>query len=92
MRGVLDSELEVHGYDLFRCNRPVSCKGGGVLLYVKEELQAIELKLKNSFPEQVWCCIGEKGRDEVLVGICYRTPMEKVYDVDIHAELKKMLQ
>ena len=47
-RGVLDSELEVQRYDLFRCDRPVSCKGGGVLLYIKEELQATELKLKNS--------------------------------------------
>jgi len=53
--GVLDSELEVQGYDLFRCDRPVSCKGGGVLLYVNfKELQAVELKFKkNSFPEQV---------------------------------------
>jgi len=26
------------------------------------------------------------------VGICYRTPTEKLYDIDIHAELRKMLQ
>jgi len=37
-------------------------------------------------------CIGEKGRDEVLAGICYWTPTEKVCDIEIHAELRKMLQ
>ena len=49
------------------------------------------MDLKNTFPEQVWCRIGGKGEDEVLIGICYRTPSERIYDFDIHSELRKML-
>jgi len=61
-KDVFDSELAIPGYHLFRCNRPVSYKGGGVLLYVKAELQVVELEMKNTFPEQIWCCIGKKGK------------------------------
>ena len=30
-----DSEIALKGYDLFRCDRQVNTRGGGVLLYVK---------------------------------------------------------
>ena len=31
---ILDSELALEGYDLFRKDRPVDRSGGGVLLYI----------------------------------------------------------
>jgi len=52
-----DSELSVEGYTLFRKDRVLDIKGGGVLLYVKEAFSAREVKLINQFPEQVWCKI-----------------------------------
>ena len=33
--GILDSELHLLGYDMFRCDRHGGNRGGGVLLYVK---------------------------------------------------------
>ena len=52
---VLDSELALPGYDLFRQDRPVSREGGGVLLYVKSSLHAVQFSLCAKFPEHVWC-------------------------------------
>ena len=51
---LLDSELNLSGYDLFCCNRPNTCKGGGVLLYVGSDLQPIQFTPASKFPEQVW--------------------------------------
>ena len=34
--GILDAELTYDGYTLFRCDRPMDNRGGGVLLYVYE--------------------------------------------------------
>ena len=58
-----DAELMIAGYDMFRCDRPSSFRGGGVLLYVREELNAIGYETKSKFPEQIWCKIFDrKGR------------------------------
>jgi len=51
---LLDSELNLPGYDLFRCDRPNTCKGGGVLLYVRSVLQPTQFTPVSKFPEQVW--------------------------------------
>ena len=47
---ILDSELSVAGYDLFRKDRPHDIRGGGVMLYVKAHLQAVEFMPNTSFP------------------------------------------
>jgi len=36
-----------------RKDRPTTYKGGGVLLYVSDELEAVEWKSQSQFPEQV---------------------------------------
>ena len=41
------------GYTLFRKDWELDIKGGGVLLYVKDCLNANEVKFKSDFPEQV---------------------------------------
>jgi len=48
-------DLKLDGYTLFRKDRALEVKEGGVLLYVKEKFNASEVKLQNQFPEQVWC-------------------------------------
>ena len=72
-----DSELNVDGYTVFRRDRDNNCKqrGGGVLLLVKEHLNA-ELRddlYDNNSPECVWCNI-EVNKINILVGVCYRPP------------------
>jgi len=52
---VLDSELALDGYDLFRKDRPVERAGSGVLLFVKNELRATQYEFPVDFPEQAWC-------------------------------------
>ena len=42
---IRDAELALQGYDLFRQDRPVAREGGGVLLYVKSELNAVKYEL-----------------------------------------------
>ena len=86
-----DSELSVEGYTLFRKDRVLDIKGGGVLLYVKEAFSAREVKLINQFPEQVWCKIKCNGNQELLVGVCYRTPSENVYGYEIHDKIRNLV-
>jgi ribonuclease P/MRP protein subunit RPP40 len=88
---VMDAELMIAGYDMFRCDRPLGIKGGGVILYIKNKLKAVKIELCNSFPEQVWCEISIGGNESVVVGVCYRTPTETVYGQENHSKLRELL-
>jgi len=46
---IFDPELDVPGYDLFRMDRPLDNRCGGVLLYVNGDLVAVEWSPKTSF-------------------------------------------
>jgi len=50
---ILEVELSMPGFDLFRCDR-VNNKGGGVFLYVRSELRPIAFTPLTKFPEQIW--------------------------------------
>ena len=52
------AELELTGYVMFRRDR-IGRRGGGVILYVKESIQAYEIKLDREadYNEAVWCKI-----------------------------------
>ena len=55
---IRDAELGLTGYVMFRRDR-MGRRGGGVILYVKESIQAYAIKLekKADFDEAVWCKI-----------------------------------
>ena len=76
---VLDSELALSGYDLFRQNRPVNRECAGVLLYVDNSLHAVQLTSCAVFPEQVWCNFLDSTGHKYYVGVCYRTPSVAIY-------------
>ena len=78
---ILDSELALEGYDLFRKDRPVDRSGGGVLLYIKSNLHAVEVPPFSSFPEQVWCYFSDASNTKCYIGVCYRTPSFDIYAV-----------
>ena len=65
---VLDSELTISGFHLFRCDRKNGFTGGGVLLYVKDILNPVEYHTKGYYGEHVWCKI-----HDLLIGLCYRS-------------------
>ena len=86
------AELGMNGYVLFRMDRAsaVERRGGGVLLYVREELSPVEFCPTTEYPEHVWCRLGDVDGRGLLLGVCYRTA-SPVFGYDINARLRDML-
>ena len=74
----------MNGYDLFRQDRAVDREGGGVLLYVRNTLNAVQYTLMSRFPEQVWCYFSDSKGSHFYVGVCYRTPTVNIYGSGNH--------
>ena len=87
-----ETELGISGYVLFRKDRSstVERRGGGVLLYVKEDLYPVEFHTSTEYPEHVWCRLGDVDGRGLLVGVCYRTSSQ-VFEYDINARLREVL-
>ena len=72
-----DGEINMNGYTVFRRDRKNRI-GGGVLLYVKNNIKAIHrTDLENDECEMVWCEL-LNGKEKTLVGVCYRNPGSSV--------------
>ena len=71
---ISDAELGMTGYVMFRKDR-LGRRGGGVILYIKESVQAYEIKLEKEAEceEAVWCNI-VTGNSTLIVGLLYRSP------------------
>ena len=71
---ISDAELGMTGYVMFRKDR-LGRRGDGVILYIKESIQAYEIKLEKEAEceEAVWCNI-VTGNSTVTVGLVYRNP------------------
>jgi ribonuclease P/MRP protein subunit RPP40 len=89
--GILDEEINIEGYDLYRQDRNNKHKGGGVLLYVKSSLQSVGYNPVSEFPEHVWCKLPVKSGQEMLIGVCYKTPNPCIYDVDLDKSLRQLI-
>jgi len=76
---------------MFRCDRQVNTRGGGVLLYVKHGLGAVQVNVNTEFPEHVWCRLKIKGFHSLLIGVCCRTPTERIYYINLHEKLKDLV-
>ena len=59
---------------MFRRDR-IGIRGGGVILYVKESIQAYEIKLESEadYDEAVWCKL-VSGNKKFTIGLVYRSP------------------
>ena len=71
---ITDAELGLTGYVMFRRDR-IGKRGGGVILYVKESIQADEIKLEREadYDESVWYKI-VSGNSKLTIELVYRTP------------------
>ena len=71
---ITDAELGLTGYIMFRRDR-IGRRGRGVILYVKESIQADEIKLEREadYDEAVWCNI-VSGNSKLTIGLVYRSP------------------
>ena len=87
---VRDSEIALLGYDLFRQDRPIN-REGGVLLYIRNTLHAVQVSLSSAFPEQIWCYFLDSLGCRFFVGICYRTPSVTIYGSGNHDLLQDVI-
>ena len=72
-----DSELNISGYTIFRKDRRLerNAKGGGVLLYVRDCLNAhYATELNDMHNESLWVKIQLSSTRNILDGICYKSP------------------
>ena len=71
---ISDAELGMTGNVMFKKDR-LGRRGGGVILYIKESIQAYEIKLEKEAEceESVWCNIVTKN-STLTVGLVYRSP------------------
>ena len=71
---IRDAELGLTGYVMFRKDR-IGRRGGGVILYVKESIQAYEIKLEKEADcdKAVWRKI-VSGNSKLTIGFVYRSP------------------
>ena len=76
------SELGMTRYAMFRKDR-IGRRGGGVILYIKESIEAYEIKLekKAECEEAVWCNI-VTGNPILTVGLVSRSPNISIEDND----------
>ena len=71
-----DWHAVMDGYRHFRKDRPTR-RGGGVALYVKEQLESIELGLwaDEELAESLWVRLkGQAHKGDITVGVYYRRP------------------
>ena len=86
-----DAELGMTGYVMFRKDR-LGRRGGGVVLYIKESIQAYEIKLEKEAEceEAVWCNI-VTGNSTLTVGLVYRSPNISMEENEkIHNAIKEV--
>ena len=67
------AELSLEGYEMFPGNFPETGTRG-ILLFVKNELGAVEVESGSRFKESVWVKINLRGNDKLLVGCIYKSP------------------
>ena len=81
----------------FRHDREESRKGGGIMLFVRENLVVSECTELNaeSFEEALWVTVKMARAENMLIGICYRSPNstrennEKLIDLLQHRNVVK---
>jgi len=90
-----DWHAVMNGYRLFRKDRPTR-RGGGVALYVREQLECIELYLgaDEEGVESLWFRIkGQAHMGDVIVGVYYRPPdQEEEVDEAFYKQLQVVSQ
>ena len=80
-----DAEFGLAGYKMFRKDRLVK-RGGGVMLYFKEHIQAYEIQIEAEagFSEAIWRNLESHG-SKIIVGVVYRCPsISKDEDTSLH--------
>ena len=85
---VNDAELTIDGYTMYRKDRQIpvnkrTIKGGGILIYVKEDLDSVLSTrfTQSAFQESLWVEVKASGGC-FLLGVCYRSPLSTAQNDD----------
>ena len=74
---IVDAEIAIEGYSMFRLDKDTPTGiGGGIILYVKDTLTAVACHKLNDvdMESSIWCLIQLESSENLLVGLCYRSP------------------
>ena len=88
---ISDVELGMTGYVMFRKDK-IGRRGGGVILYIKESIQAYKIKLEKEAEceEVVWLVI-VTGNSTLTVGLIYRSPNISIEENEkVHNAIKEV--
>ena len=89
---ISDSEFSIPGFTMFRSDRKLKHRGGGVLLYVKNDLNPLEVRMESSFADQIWCQVKISNGEALLIGVCYRSPNTVLYGNNNDISLCNMIR
>ena len=73
-----NNEISVTGYKIYRKDRNnfKPGKGGGVVMYIREDIVSFDFCVLNSNKcESVWCKIKTNNKREIAIGTCYRSQL-----------------
>lgn len=76
VKDVMQAEISIDGFTSYRKDRNSFKEGkaGGVLLYVKNEINSYEYSELNILKsESVWCRVKTAGNENINIGVCYRS-------------------
>ena len=72
---VSNHEISLDGYQSFRCDRPGNRRGGGVLIYLRDDLPAqVRADLTNEVDECIWIEVTRRKCKPVFLCCAYRPP------------------
>ena len=90
-----DAELAVDSFKLFRCDRSCNTssksRGGGVLVYIRDNISAKRLRLVHNSVEQLYllCKLGSK---EFVIGGVYIPPKSDIIFYERHCQTVEILK
>jgi hypothetical protein len=79
-----DEECKLQGYTLCRKDREEvkAGKGGVIIIYIKDNLTSCACTELNKYQtESYWVKIITEGQQELIVGVCYKSPYANDWEV-----------
>ncbi|KAG5864358.1 hypothetical protein JTB14_012901 [Gonioctena quinquepunctata] len=73
---ILDETVSLPGYNIFRSDR-INSGGGGVPIYVKQNIQSFVNDLSSNHTEQLWITI-TVDNTQYTIGVIYRLPKQQL--------------
>jgi hypothetical protein len=81
-----DAEIQMEGYKCFRKDRRgknnKKARGGGVLMYVREDMVAYEVENEEPGCEALLVGVKKSPKEELFIGVAYKSPRAEAEEVE----------